>query len=166
MALTASAKLIFNGTHTSALDLGTASMPISLIQTLTWSDGTGSGNADRVFTDTRTITASSNEDIDLSGALTNAYGTVTFARLKLLIITADSANTNNVVITRPASNGVPLFAAASDAISVRPGGFFAWGCTDATAVVVTAGTGDLINISNSSSGTSVTYSIVALGTSV
>ena len=68
-------------------------------------------------------------------------------------------------VTRPASNGVPLFLAASDGLDVKPGGCFLWLAPDATGVAVTAGTGDLINIANSSSGTSVTYDVVIIGAS-
>jgi len=60
---------------------------------------------------------------------------------------------------------VPLFLAASDGISVRPGGLFCWAAPDATAVAVTAGTGDLLAIANSGAGTSVTYDVVIIGSS-
>lgn len=153
-------------TQTSALDLGTASLPLDFSRALRLRDGTGADQADLLWTDQRTLSASANEDLDLAGSLSDAFGsTLTFARIKGLIVAASSANTNNVVVSRPASNGVPIFGAASDAISVRPGGLLAWVAPDATAVAVTAGTGDLINIANSSSGTSVTYDIVLIGAS-
>jgi hypothetical protein len=101
----------------------------------------------------------------LSGALTNAYGTVTFARIKAILIVADAGNTNNVNFSRPASNGVPLFLAASDGLPIRPGGVFLWACSDATGIAVTAGTGDLITLTNSAGSTAVTYSIVIIGAS-
>jgi len=120
-----------------------------------------------IFTDTRTLTASATENLDFAGTLTDAYGaTVTMARLKALIVVAATGNTNDVQISRPAANGVPLFLAASDAIPVRPGGLFAWACADATAIVVTAGTGDLVTITNSAGTTSVTYTVIAIGASV
>ena len=165
MALTATIKAGINATHTSALDLGTATFPLSLLQSISLSDGTGANEADRIFTDTRTLAASATEDLDLSGSLTNAFGTVTFARIKAVLITASSANTNNVQVTRPASNGVPLFIAAGDGIAVLPGGMFLWACSDATGVAVTASTGDLLTLTNSAGSTSVTYSIVVIGAS-
>lgn len=153
-------------THTDALDLGTASLPLDLHWSDRWRTGTGADQADLLFTDRRTIAASSNEDLDLAGALSDAFGsTLTFARIKGLIVAAAAGNTNNVVVSRPSSNGVPIFSAASDAISVRPGGVLAWFAPDATAVAVTAGTGDLINIANSSSGSTVTYDVVIIGAS-
>lgn len=155
-----------SSTHIKSLDLGDATFPISLTQSLSLLNGTGAGQADLIFTDTRTLSASATEDLDLAGSLTDAYGvTMTFARIKALIVTAASANTNNVNVIRPASNGVPLFLAASDGIPVRPGGLFAWGCTDVTGVAVTASTGDLITFTNSAGTTGVTYTVIIIGAS-
>jgi DNA-binding beta-propeller fold protein YncE len=92
-------------------------------------------------------------------------GTLTFARIKLLYIGAASGNTNDVQITRPASNGVPLFLAAGDGIAVRPDGKFVWVAPGATGIAVTAGTGDLITLTNSGGTTGVTYDVVIIGAS-
>ena len=150
-----------------ALDLQTRSAPGGLKAAYGFQNGTGTtvGNADLLWSDRRSINASSNEDLDFAGSLTSAFGaTLTFARIKAIMVKAASTNANNVVITRPASNGVPLFSAASDAISVLPGGLFLWVAPGA-GVTVTASTGDLINISNSGSGTAVSYEIVVVGAS-
>ena len=166
MSLTAKLSVRFQGVESSALDLGTATYAPDNHATYTWTSGTGNDQADLRWSDSRTIAASSNEDIDLAGSLTDAFGnTLTFVEIKAIKITADSGNTNNVRVTRPASNGVPLFLAASDGIDVPPGGTFAFICPEDGHVTVTAGTGDLLNIANSSSGTSVTYTIEIIGTS-
>ncbi|MFD0347335.1 hypothetical protein ACFQ0M_17265 [Kitasatospora aburaviensis] len=130
--------------------------------------GTGAGQADRLWTATRTIAASSNEDLDLNGtALTDALGAaVAMARIKGLIVAASSANTNNVVVGGAASNGfITWVGSATDKVSVRPGGVLALFCTDATGYAVTAATGDLLRVANSGSGTSVTYDITVIGCS-
>lgn len=166
MALTTDLQVKLTATETRALDLVTANAPLSFLHRIELATGTAADQADLVFQDTRTIAASSNENLDLQGSLTTPLGTAfTPAKVKLVCITASTGNTNNVVVTRPASNGVPLFAAASDAISVRPGGVFLWACSDNTAVAVTADTGDLINVSNSGAGTTVTYNVLIIGTS-
>lgn len=165
MPLSATIKASIAGSHTSALDLATAEMPFNVAFATALADGTGLDQADRIFTDTRTITASSTDSLDLAGALTNAFGTVTFARIKAVLVKAAAANTNNVNVTRPAANGVPLFLAAGDGIPVRPGGVFLWMAPDATGVAVTGGTGDLLDLVNSGAGTSVTYDIVIIGAS-
>lgn len=128
--------------------------------------GTGSNQADLIFHDQRTLAASGTEDLDLAGSLTDAYGTtLTFARIKAIMVTAASGNTNNVQVTRPASNGVPLFLAAGDGIPVLPGGVFLWVAPNAAGVAVTAGTGDLLTFTNSAGTTSVTYDVVIIGAS-
>lgn len=153
-------------TLVAALDLATASVPLELTNKIRLTSGTGANQADLIFHDTRTLAGSGTEDLDLAGVLSSALGaSLTFARVKAVIISAASGNTNNVNLTRPASNGVPLFLAASDGIAVRPGGVFAWVAPDASAVAVTAGTGDLLTVTNSAGSTSVTYSVVIVGAS-
>lgn len=153
-------------TYRNLLDLSTPVDTLSQRVKIALSSGTGANAADLAFHDQRTINASSNEDLDLAGVLANAFGaTLTFVELRAVMISAAAANTNNVRVTRPASNGVPLFLAASDGIDVPPGGVFLWSCPADGKVTVTASTGDLINVANSSSGTAVTYDVVIIGSS-
>lgn len=150
---------------TSALDLVTASAPLAVNTRITIPSGTSTGQADLMWSDTRTVTASSTDALDLAGSLSgNLGGTLTIVKLKAVFVRASAANTNACRINRPASNGVPLFLAASDGIDVLPGGVFLW-VGPGAGVTVTASTGDLLNIDNSSSGTSVTYDVVLIGTS-
>ena len=169
MALSGTLKVSANFTQTKTPDLTSASAAIAHALTLTFTDGTAAGSADRIWVDTRTLTASSSETIDLSGTLTNAYGdSVVFADLRAILVTADSTNTNNVNVTRPSTSpitGLPLFLADGDGIAVRPGGVFVWGCPDATGVAVTATTADKISFANSAGSTSVTYSVILIGAS-
>ena len=169
MAVTANISASVSGSQTSALDLGTITFPFSsTASTAFTTSGTGAGQVDTVFTDTRTLSASATEDLDLAGSLTGALGaTLTFARIKAIYVKASASNTNNVQVTRPASNGVPWLMAAGDGIALRPGAFMIWGSgsADATGVAVTAGTGDLITFTNSAGTTSVDYTVVILGCS-
>lgn len=168
MAVTANISASVSGTQSSALDLGTISFPFATTGSTAFSSGTGAGQVDRVFTDTRTLTASGTEDLDLAGSLTDAFGaTITFARIKAIYVSALSTNTNNVQVTRPASNGVPWLMAAGDGIALRPGAFCIWGSgvADATGVAVAAGTGDLVTFTNSAGTTGVTYTVVIVGCS-
>lgn len=166
MPLTSTVKLAVGAKLTSALDLGTATAPALKEFALTLANGTGANQADLVWSDRRTLAASATEDLDLAGTLAGPLGgTLTFARVKALLVTAASGNTNNVRVTRPAANGLPLFLAASDGLDVRPGGAFLWVAPDATGVAVTAGTGDLLTVTNSAGTTGVTYDVVVLGAS-
>lgn len=167
MALQTQLTLAVTATHTSALDLTTVSAPLAKAVNKTLTSGTGANQADVIFHDQRTIAASGTEDLDLAGTLTGAFGaTVTFARIKLIVITAAAANTNNVVVGGASSNGfINWVSDATDKVVIRPGGAFCLLAPDATAYAVTAGTGDLLTVANSSSGTGVTYDVILVGAS-
>lgn len=133
---------------------------------ITLTPGTSSGNANLIFMDTRTLSASSTENLDLAGGLTDPLGaTLTFVTVKAIYVSASSANTNNVVVGGAGSNTLlGIFSDATDKIIVKPGGVFMW-VAPATGATVTTLTGDILLVANSSSGTSVTYDIVIIGTS-
>lgn len=165
--LTTFIKAEISATYRNLLDLGTPTDTFLKKIAIDLANGTGANSADLMFHDQRTLAASGTEDLDLAGGLTNPLtgAAMTFVELRAVFVFAASANTNNVVVSRPASNGVPIFSAAGDAIPVQPGGFFGWSCPADGKVAVTAGTGDLLTVTNSSSGTSVTYDVVIIGTS-
>lgn len=155
----------FVSTQTNALDVTSGTALTNINNVWNFADGTGANQAKAVFTDTRTLSASATEDLDLAGVLTDAFGTTVAAdRLKAIMITAASGNTNDVQVTRPASNGVPLFMAASDGIALTPGAGFMAVFPDANGINVTAGTGDLLTITNSAGSTGVTYTVAILYT--
>ena len=164
MALTTKIVAQVVATLTSPLDLSTPTDALDYTQRISLTSGTGSGQADMLWHDQRTLAASGSENIDLAGSLTGAFGTtLTFARIKGLVVAAAAGNTNNVQVARGAANGCTLFLAASDGLVVRPGGVFAWFAQDATGIAVTAGTGDILTITNGAGGTSVTYDIIVIG---
>lgn len=155
--------LLIDSLLLNALDLDTAQDPLKISQVSTLSNGIASGQASQQWHDTRTITASNTDSLDLAGGLTNAFGvTLTFTKIKGLFVRAATGNTNDVQVTRPASNGLVWFLAVSDGFKLQPG---AWCCLfDPVGVTVTAGTGDILAIVNSGAGTSVTYDIWVAGT--
>lgn len=149
----------------ASLDVGTVKYSPNYGKTTNFVDGTGANQANQIFTDTRTLTASASENLDLAGGLTDAFGnTVTFTKVKGILLVAAAGNTNNVNLTRPASNGVPIFLAASDGIGVQPDGAVSIVAPSAAGYTVTASTGDIITVANSGGGTAVTYTIVIVGT--
>jgi hypothetical protein len=154
---------------TAARDLVTSAAPLNYRNRVNLTSGTGAGAADLMFSDTRTIAASSDDDLDLAGGLTDNLGTaLTFVKVKALIVVAAAANTNNVLIGGDATSTFLTWVESEpDAVVLRPGAGLALfaGPADATGYAVTASTGDLLRISNSGAGSSVTYDIVIVGTS-
>jgi hypothetical protein len=166
MALSTRVSMDLAATLTSALDLTSPSAPLTYKRDLIWGSGTGASQADKVWSDQRTLTASSTEDLDLAGgSLTDALGgSLTFARVRALLIYAASGNTNNVVVGGD-SNALLFGGAAAHTVTVRPGGLFFLAAPDSTGYVVTASTGDILQVANSGAGTSVTYDIIVIGAS-
>ncbi|MGW4641805.1 hypothetical protein ACWEN6_25025 [Sphaerisporangium sp. NPDC004334] len=169
MSLDTKLIVALTATQASTLDLASAQVPLSVRQVLELTSGTGAGKADLVFSDRRTVAASSSDSLDLAAGLTDALGTsLTFARIKAILIVAAKTNVNNVVVGGAASNGfATAFGDATDKIVLRPGALLALaaGQADATGYAVTPSTGDLLQIANSGAGSAVVYDIVLIGAS-
>lgn len=154
-------------TLTGATGLATAKVPLSVSKELEFSAGTAAvGQSNILYQSQRTLAASANEDLDLAGALADALGvTIAAAEIMAIYISAATGNTNNVNVTRPASNGFAgPFLAAGDGLAIPPREFIL--LTNRNGWPVVAATGDLLNIANSGAGTPVTYDIVVLGRTV
>ncbi|WP_433233707.1 hypothetical protein [Actinomadura nitritigenes] len=152
----------------SALDLASATSSLDKSLQISLTNGTTAGKADVLWHDQRTLAASASEDLDLAGSLSGILGgTVSFAKVKALLVAANAGNTNDVVVGNAASNGfVGPFGAAAHTVKVSPGGLLLMAAPGTAGLgSVTAGTGDLLHIANSSSGSAVTYQIVIVGTS-
>lgn len=149
------------------MDVNQADYPIRYGASYSLTNGTGANQANMVFVDQRTLAASTAEDLDLSGtALTDAFGAaIAFTKIKAIIIKAAATNVNDVQVGGDASAGIAsIFGNVADFINVKPGGMFAVVAPDATGYALTATTADLLQIANSSSGTSVVYDIIIIGT--
>jgi len=155
-----------SGVYKGSNDLGTPTFNLNYNPNFNLATGTGSSQADLLFSDTRTLSASATEDLDLSGSLTDPLGaTLAFVKIKGIIIKAASGNTNNVEVKPATTNGfLGAFNAAADTLIIPPSGMIQL-MAPVSGWAVTAGTGDLITVTNSSSGTGVTYDIILIGAS-
>jgi hypothetical protein len=130
--------------------------------------GTGPGQVDTVYTGTVTIAASGSTTITLQGSVTDAFGTtLTFQHVKAILLTAASGNSNDCVFGPGASSGFTgPFSGTTPAVAVSPGETYLQTKGQASQVgwPVTGST-DVIKIANSGSGSSVSCSIVVVGTS-
>lgn len=150
---------------TNLNDVGTARHSMPFTPSFSLANGTGANQANAGFADIRTLTASSTENLDLSGSLLDAFGnTLAFTKIKAMVVLAASTNTNDVLVGGASSNGfITPFADATDIARVRPGGLLVMVSPDATGFAVTAATGDLLKVANSAGSTSVTYTIILIG---
>lgn len=169
MALTSRFNLDIQANYSAALDLVTAQANMLKSYSAVLATGTGAGQSDKIFSDTRTLSGSASEDLDLIGtALLDAFGAVvTFVKIKALIVSAAAANTGNILVGGVAAGLSTLIVPQTTGIvTVRPGATFAVfaGQADATGYGVTATTADLLHIANSAAG-NATYDIIIVGTS-
>lgn len=164
-----------NGTYVGTNDLGTPVFPFDVQTLIQLTAGTGTGKADKVFSDQRTLAASATENLDLAGVLTDPLGgTLTFVHVKAILILADAANTNNVVVGGATTNAFagPLSAVTDytpgaylqGTVAIPPGGA-ALLTHGGAGWTVTAATGDILKILNSGGTTGVTYKVLIIGTS-
>jgi len=148
------------------VDIGSVSYPLVYSSTNNFADGVGADQAKEIWSDTRTLTASATENLDLAGVLTDAFGNViTFTKIKALIIKADPANVNDVIIGNHATAACLLgFGAAAHTWAIKPGGLFVVVSPDTNGYAVTATTADMLKVLNSAGSTSVTYTAIIIGT--
>lgn len=135
---------------------------------LAFTSGVAASQADVLFMDERTLAASATENLDLNASLTDAFGAAfNPAKVKAVLVYALAANVNDVVVGGAASNGwLGPFGAAAHTVAVKPGGFLFMAAPGLAGLgAVTAATGDLLKITNSSSGSSVTYGVIIIGVS-
>lgn len=167
-ALTSKITLQIDATLSNLVGLASVSAPISRGLQSVLTPGTGAGQADWCYSETNTLGASATKDYDLAGTLTDIFGAViTFARVKTIAIFADPLNTNNVVVGAAAATiFFGPWGANTHTCNVRPGGMFLVHAPDVTAWPVGAGATDFLRVINGAAGTSVTYDIIILGSSV
>jgi hypothetical protein len=163
--LTSLVRLLVSGTYTKDMDLSDPKDLLSKTYEQAFATGTASECCDLDFHDTRSLANSATEDLDLAGGLTNAFGvTLTFAKIKAIIIKNNSSTQTLSVGGAAATQFINWVGAANDVINIPPEGFF---CLIAplAGFAVTAGTGDLLKIANGAAGDVTTYDIILLGTS-
>jgi hypothetical protein len=168
MPLTSRVTVELTGLLTAALDFTTPSSSVDIRQQFDLASGTGAGQADKIWTDQRTLTASSTEDLDLAGVLTDAFGaTITLARVKAILVRAAAANVNNVVVGGASATQWAALLGTTGTVTLRPGALFvaAAGVADATGYVTAAGATDFLKVANSGAGSSVVYDIAIVGCS-
>lgn len=129
---------------------------IEFARSIEFAHGVLAGQADLLHSQEYTILAGAFVDIDLNGALINPVGVaVNAVKIAAMDFVSDPTNTTNLTIGNAALNAfVGPFAAANNAITIGPGGFWSIGVgTLAGLGTVTPGTADLLRITNSAGAT-------------
>jgi len=109
-----------------------------------WSvaDGTGANQVDDLAVIRVSLGIGGTGTIDLSGTDTNVFNTaITWAKLKSIMVKADSTNGDTVTVGGGANHVI-------DAFEPIPAGGAAFFAAPSAGLTVTAGTGDIINFTN------------------
>jgi hypothetical protein len=154
------------GTYFGSNGNGSPAFSFDVKNLVQFAAGTGLGQADLMFSDSRTIAASGTDPLNLTATLKDPLGaTITMVHVKAILIVAASTNTNNVVIGNAASHPIAgIFAGTTPTIAIPPGGSFLF-TSLGVGVPLVASTSDQLGVANSSSGSTVTYKVIIIGTS-
>lgn len=165
--LTSKITLMLSSVLANTVGIANVSAPIDRVTQIALASGVGLNQADRVYSETRTLGAAATVTLDLAGVLLDIFGAVcTFARVKAIIIVADPTNVNDVQMgAAAATQFIGPLGSATDFVRTRPGGITMLVAPDATAWPVGAGATDFLKFTNSGGGTGVTYDLAIIGAS-
>jgi hypothetical protein len=164
MSLSTAIRLSVAATLAGSADLESNTSRLDLSVAHALATGTGASQADKLWSDQRTLAPSAADALDLAGGITDALGaTVTLVRVKGLLICNDSTS-ETLTVGAGANPWITWLNASGDAVKVAPGGTLLLVAPDATAYAVTAGTGDTLTVTNSG-GAATIYRIVVVGAS-
>ncbi len=173
-ALSGSVQVTVRMTTAKALDLSTPTDEIVSQVTNTFSFGNGANQANQLWHDRRILAASANDDLNLAGSLTNAYGnSVTFANVKGIVVInrsgtvsgAHSAATDAGIIVGGAASAqfAGMFGDVSDKQNVPVDTPWMAINPAADGWAVTGTSADVLRISNADGSDEAMYDIIIWG---
>jgi hypothetical protein len=111
-------------------------------------DGTGASSVNKTY-DTGTVTlGGSPNTYDLAGSLTAGNGAAaSFTKIRAFEASAPSTNTGVITVGGGSNGWASLYGST---LLLRPGSIVGGKCLEGTAWAVTAGTGDIVQVSGTS----------------
>jgi hypothetical protein len=144
-------------------DLGAVAGRHSIDYTKQIASGTGTDQADLVWSDTRSVTSGAPDDLDLRGVLASALNSgINFVKITGIVIRNKSTTSGQFLTVgngaNPAFTG--LLGAGAHTLQVNPGGAFGW-YSPIDPMTTVAATGDIFRIA-AATGT-ISYDIEIIG---
>ena len=169
MAISGLITVGLNVVETATSDLSSARDAIAQAISVVLSDGTGINACNKRWADSRSLASGVSDNLDLSGSLTNMYGTtVAFTAVKFMFIQNTTALSASYLDIVPGTNGWSSWAAGGGGFnlpsgysSTSAGAFVLLANCTAAGYSVVAGTGDILKIT-ANDGV-VTYNIILIG---
>lgn len=136
---------------------------ISIVDVL--ENGVVIDTADKIWYDRRTVNDAADDDLDLAGGVTDAFGNaLTFAKIKAILVhNRNTTAAENLLVGGGSAPIVSHLGAGGDIVRVGPGGVFLLWNPSLAAYAVTATTADILRLTGS--GGDITYDIAVVGTS-
>lgn len=160
MAFTATNQLRIDARLTGPGDLGTDTATLQKTYLATIANGTGTGQADGMFKDTRSLATGGTEDLDLNTILAPFGSAFNPAELVTILIESASTNTTNLTIGGSAAD----YTGLPDQ-TIAPGGIVYLNNLGANGLgAVTNGSSDIIRVTNAA-GATASYEIFLIGRS-
>ena len=168
MAVTAQLDVNLTAAQSGAHAFGGPYWNAAMSLSQAFSDGTTVNKFDRLYMAQRTVATGANDDIDLTGVLTDVFG-ATIAAVELVGIMVinkqkdGTVNTTNLTIGAGSNPFTGFLGGTTPTLGpIRPGGVLLLMSPDAAGLgAITAGTGDILRIANSAGATNV-YQIALL----
>jgi hypothetical protein len=148
--------------YANVLDVGNAHDIQSPTVSTTYTDGESANQAEGAWRKTYAPAASATTSIDFAGtAIQDAFGNnITAKVIKFLRV----RNTGTVALTVGGNaNAVPFFGAVGDFLNLPAGARFTFD-SPTTGIAVTAGTGDILDVVNTSGSTAGAFTIEVIYT--
>lgn len=153
MSLTAELRVKFSAAQIGSNDISNPEFRPFFDKLLQFASGTGADQADIVFADSRNILASGNDDLDLAGVLTGAFGVVISAAEVVGLLVINKSLTQTLSVGGGSNPWAGPWGAAGDIVKIGPRGVLALFAPDANGLgAVVAGTGDILRIANNAGG--------------
>jgi hypothetical protein len=152
-----------------AIDLTTISDASKLDYSKSLADGVAADQADKLWSDQRTVAAGANDDLDLTALVNTVFGstlTINLARVKaVLIVNTSTTAGDELRLDSSVANAftAPFNGSATSQVEIGPDSALLLS-NKKDGWVVTAGTGDVLRIKNPGANP-ITYKIVVVGTS-
>jgi hypothetical protein len=162
--LTSKLTLSIVAAQIAALDLESPEADLTKSYVDSFANGTGANQAQEMFSDSRTITGSGTDNLDLSGTLLDPLNvTVAFTGVKAIVFR--NTGTVQIRVGKKVTNG---FAGPFDQTAgalghiVEPGGTYFVSNPSAAGWAVVAATGDQLSVENLSASAAA-YDVILIG---
>ena len=159
----ANIRMQLNVVESTTADLRTGSLETKVNKLLQLTDGSGASQVNKQYADSVSVTQSTNTDIDLSGALSQAFGTVVFTGVKVLAVVAGASNPGALTLFGGTNPFLGPLAGTTPTVSLGAGEAFLVTKTDATGWAVANGSTDTFRVASAATAGTYTYDIVILG---